>query len=292
MSLKRTLRRQVFETVDARVDRLRGVGRARASRSSTTGPTSAPITSSARPRKRGLANAWPNAATGAQPPASPALRSPPELADVGALRLERRAQQRRPSRRSRARAPRRPRPSARRSTSTSTVGPAPEIVAPSAPRSAARDASSYERGNSERAVLLVQAVVRARARAGPSRRVRGRASSSDAWATLKTASVIGTSLGQRGARRARAHRLGRDDGQRLQPVGGSKRVDRAVGADRRSRRAATRRRCRGGPRARSRARAGQRRARRGGRRPSGPRRSPPRWSRGRRPAGSPRRCGR
>ena len=68
------------------------------------------------------------------------LRS--KLLYVSALRLERRAQQPSPSPRSPGQAPPRRRRSARRSTTPAAFGPAPEIVAPSAPSSRARMASS------------------------------------------------------------------------------------------------------------------------------------------------------
>ena len=73
-----------------------------------------------------------------------------------------------------------------------------------------------------------------RARRGPSRRAPGRASSSAPWATLKTASAIGTSA--RAARRA-PPRCGPARAARRatasSPAGGSKRAACAVGADRR-----------------------------------------------------------
>ena len=81
-----------------------------------------------------------------------------------------------PSRRRPRRAPRPPRRSARSATTRAPSGPAPEIVAPSAPSSRARSTSSIERGIQVRAAVLVQPVARARARRGPSRPGRARAS--------------------------------------------------------------------------------------------------------------------
>ena len=55
--------------------------------------------------------------------------------------------------------------------------------------------------------------------------------SSAVWATLKTASPSGTSRRERRARVARAHRLRRYDGQRLQSGRGLEAHGVAVGAD-------------------------------------------------------------
>ena len=155
-----------------------------------------------------------------------------QLADERALRLERSAQQRRPSRRSRCAAPPRRRRSARRSTRPSTVGPAPEIVAPSAPSSRALRASSSERGN-RGARGGAGAGGRCRPRATRSQSPRGEPEHQQRGVRGVEDRVGQRHLGgQRGARRARARpACARHDQQRLQAGGGSKPCGVTVGAD-------------------------------------------------------------
>ena len=153
-----------------------------------------------------------------RPPASPARararrRAPnprSQLADVGALRLERHAQDLRPARAALA---------AARATTVpvvascaSTPGRSARRRRSSPPARRATRAGSTQRRRPRvqvRAVRLVQPVVPARARPAPGRRARGRARAARVRPTLCTASAIGTCGGQRRARLAGAHGLAR-----------------------------------------------------------------------------------
>ena len=119
---------KLFDTTVRAVDRLRRVGRARASRSSTTGPTSAPdylaladelLGALGLPRRAGA-----SCARALSRRLAPSRRAPDglELAHVGALRLERRAQDVGPARRLARAAPRRRRRSARSGTRRARSG--------------------------------------------------------------------------------------------------------------------------------------------------------------------------
>ena len=121
---------------------------------------------------------------------------------------------------------------------------------------------------------------RARGRRGRGRRSRARARAARAWATLKTASAIGTSAGSAARASRGAHRAWGTTSTASSPAG---RRSASPGRRRRATKPAVAgrpRRCPDAPRARSRARAGRRRARRervGGdeRRRRSPRRSCP-----------------
>ena len=139
-------------------------------------------------------------------------------AHVGALALERRPHHRRPALRPRARAPRPRRRSARSGDHTSTVGPAPEIVAPSAPSQGARTLEQLRRARVQaRAVGLVQPVAQPCARSAPSPR-RARPSTSVAGARDVEHGVGERHLmrAARPAPRAVRDRLVRDDQHRLE----------------------------------------------------------------------------
>ena len=238
---------------DPPVDRLRGVGRAR-----DLDPRLPP-----GPRRRlpGLADevlgrlgsrrpAAARAACGARRSRSGAWSSAAELARTPAPWLERRAHDVGPAV---GLAPQRPTtaPVCSRWHHTSTVGPAPEIVAPSAPSVAARCArarTSAGTGARGRAGAAGRA---GRARRGPSRHAPGRAPAARRGATLKTASAIGTASGS--AARASSVRTGSCGHDEHAPPAPPADVEpRRARRRRRSRTrpAARRRRCRDGPRAR------------------------------------------
>ncbi len=114
-----------------------------------------------------------------------------------------------PSRRPRVSTPRRAGPSGRSGTTRAPSGRRRRSSRP-APRGSARaraarpSAGTGARGTADAGDRAV------RRRSGPSRRVARPSISSDAWATLNTASSIGTSLRERGARVLGPDRLGRE----------------------------------------------------------------------------------
>ena len=221
-----------------------------ASRSSTTAPTSA------QDYLR-----WPTSCCGARPAerarASCARRSPRPRrrppsssrtsAPCGSNGARRTSAQPPASRRSASTTPRGLR---RMWHHTSTVGPAPEIVAPSAPRSRRRVDELHRARVEVRAAGLVQAVAQA---AGDEVEV----AAAEAEHQQRRVGGVEDGVGQRhlGGQRRRAPRgcaRARAGTTRTasSPAGASKRVDLARRRRRRSRRAARRRRCRDGPRAR------------------------------------------
>ena len=257
----RALRRQAARHDDPRVDRLRRVGRA-----CGLDPRlpARPGRRLPRRRRRAAARAW--GWTDAAPelqarcaPDSPARLAGAARAQSGVTtsrrdRLELDASDLAPSRRATVSSQRissvgRVRPYWHQ---TSTVGPAPEIVAPSAPSLPRPRAISAERGYRWPGRADVGGR-RGRRRSDPSQRWPGRAVSVAICARLRTASASGTSSGSAARAGRGPHRPVRDDEHRLQP---GRHLDPPhIAARRRSRdhRAAPQRHCRGAPRARSRA---------------------------------------
>ena len=209
----------------------------------------------------------------------------PELADVGALRLERRAQHRRPPLDLARAAPRRPRRSARRSTTRARSGRRRRSWRRARPSSRARAGELHERGNRCARRCWCRRSCRPRATRSQSPRASPSISSA-ACATLKTASPIGTCAGS--AARAARVRTGLLRARRPAPRGPSA----ARSASPARRRTSTKPPCSaaatlsGWPSSSVARPAGRRRARTGGRPRSGRRRSPRRSSRARRTAGS------
>ena len=177
------------------------------------------------------------------------------LEDLGAPRLERGGHDARPALGPRARAPRLTTASCSVRAQTSTVGPAPEIVAPSAPSAGARSQRARPTAGTGARGRAGAGGPAGRARRGP-RSPRARPSASSAACRALTAASA-----QRDRRRAAPRAPPRSapasrgtTSTASRPGGRLEARGAAVGARRRSRRAAPRRRCPGGPRARSRER--------------------------------------
>ena len=194
-------------------------------------------------------------------------------AHVGALRLERRVQRRRPSPRPRRGPLRRPRPSARSGTRAAPSARRPRSSRRARPARGARTDQRHRPRVEVLAARLVQAVVEAGRDEVP---VPAREAEHQQRGVRDVEDrVAHRDLGrQRRARLLRPHGGVRHDERR--PPGRSAARSGPPGRrrTRRTRPAARRRRCPDGPRARSRARAGRCRARRGGRPPAAPRRTP------------------
>ena len=169
-------------------------------------------------------------------------------------------------------------------THTNTVGPAPEIVAPSAPNSRAPLDQLHRPRIQRRPARLVQPILE------PSRHQLQIPTRQPEHEQARAAHVE-HGVGHRHLGRQRRSRLGRPDRpvghheHRRQADGGSSRSARDARADHEARPAARRRRCPDAPRAAPPRPAGRRR-RRSARRPRrDPPRRRPRWSPARRTAG-------